>query len=186
MSSLGSVAECVNGALQKQNRCARNVNFLGQYRRFASSRAILQFAAPATRPQNAGRKTREITGKNALLAQPRRAAMAVPGRGLCKITPRLAKKREIFREKSPPPLEKLPKNRKNVFHSRHDEIRSLTYAYSCVVGLMTNSATCARGGSEAIITTAAATSAGCKMRARCSGVTGVGRALRIGVSTSPG
>jgi len=114
MSSLASVAECVNGALQKQNRSARNVNFLGQYRRFASSRAILQFAAPATRPQNAGRKTREITGKNALLAQPRRAAMAVPGRGFAKSSPVWRKHEKSFEKNRPTFAKTAQKSKKRV------------------------------------------------------------------------
>ena len=56
----------------------------------------------------------------------------------------------------------------------------------CDVGLIISSETCARGGRQQTMRTDCATSSGCRIRARCSGVTGVGRCSRIGVSTSPG
>ena len=60
------------------------------------------------------------------------------------------------------------------------------HTYSCVVGLMTNSATWARGGRAAMATRTEAMSSGWRIFARCSTLTGTGRASRIGVSTSPG
>ena len=96
-----------------QNRGARNVNFLGQQRPFARSRAILQFAARATGPQNAGRKTRKIAGRNAPLARPRRAAPAVPANRASQNHPPSGEKTQNPSRNSPPPLEKLPQNTQN-------------------------------------------------------------------------
>ena len=62
----------------------------------------------------------------------------------------------------------------------------ISHTNSWVVGLIVSSLTFARAGSVAASSTAAATSSGCNMRARCSGVGGTGRRSRIGVSTSPG
>ena len=61
-----------------------------------------------------------------------------------------------------------------------------TQYVSCAVGLMTSSGTETRGGRLATNSTASATSSGFKITARCSSVTGFGRAARIGVSISPG
>ena len=61
-----------------------------------------------------------------------------------------------------------------------------THQYICAVGLMTNSGTDTRGGRVATNSTASATSSGFRIIARCSSLTGFGRAARIGVSISPG
>ncbi len=89
------------------------MNFLGQHRPFARSRAILQFAARATGPQNAGRKTRKITGRNAPLSQPPRAALAVPANRASQNHPPRGEKTRNPSRNSPPPLENLPKNPQN-------------------------------------------------------------------------
>jgi hypothetical protein len=99
---------------KKQNGGARNVNSIGQYRPFARSRAILQFAVRATGPQNVGRETRKITGKSAPLAGPRRAALAVPANRASQNHPPSGEKTQNPSRNSPPPLEKRPKNSQNL------------------------------------------------------------------------
>lgn len=63
---------------------------------------------------------------------------------------------------------------------------TIVYIHCCDSGLMTTSGTCAVLGKVAILSTRWATSAGFRMRSRCSWLTATGRRSRIGVSTSPG
>ena len=96
-----------------QNRGARNVNSFGQHRPFARARAILQFAVRATWPQNAGRKTRKIAGRNVPLARPRHAAPAVPANRASQNHPPSGENTRNPSRNSPPPLENMPKNPQN-------------------------------------------------------------------------
>ena len=63
---------------------------------------------------------------------------------------------------------------------------SVTSPVHRTVGLMISSGTETRGGRLTTNSTASATSSGFRIKARCSSVTGLGRAARIGVSISPG
>jgi len=101
---------------KKQNGGPRNVNSLGQYRPFARSRAILQFAARATGPQNAGRKTRKIAGRNAPLALPRRAATPVlANRASQNLPPSGEKNAKSFEEFAPTFGKSAPEHAKSCF-----------------------------------------------------------------------
>ena len=97
-----------------QNRGARNVISFEQYRPFARSRAILQFAARATWPQNARRKNHEIAGGNAPLARPRRATVeALLTHRAAQNHPSSGGKTRNPSRKQPPPLVKMAQNPQN-------------------------------------------------------------------------
>ena len=71
-------------------------------------------------------------------------------------------------------------------NATHDGIAAEEVYFSRLGGIMTNSVTIARAGNLAIVTTQAAMSSGCNIRARASCDGGSSRLSTIGVLTSPG
>jgi len=64
--------------------------------------AILRLAARTATPHNTGRKTREITEKNAPFAPPPRAAAALPANAAAQNHPLLGEKTRNRSRKAPP------------------------------------------------------------------------------------